>query len=127
MELDGFWVHLDVDILDPEVMPAVDTRSEGGLQPSELTELLSGLVSHPSAIGMDICIFDPDLDPDGQHAQTLTPVVRETLRNATAPLPHAAHNGCDVKGSLAHRKRVVVGGQPRSERVLGRFRIGIAS
>jgi arginase len=87
VELDGFWVHLDVDILDPEVMPAVDTLSEGGLQPSELTELLSGLVSHTAAIGMDVCIFDPDLDPDGQHAQTLTPVVRETLRNAAAAAP----------------------------------------
>lgn len=87
VELDGFWVHLDVDILDPEVMPAVDTLSEGGLQPSELTELLSGLVSHAAAIGMDVCIFDPDLDPDGQHAQTLTPVVRETLRNAAAAAP----------------------------------------
>lgn len=85
--LDGFWVHLDVDILDPEVMPAVDTLSEGGLQPNELTQLLSGLVSHTAAVGMEVCIFDPDLDPDGQHAQTLTPVLRETLHNAAAAAP----------------------------------------
>src|SRR5262245_19021234 len=28
--LDGYWVHLDVDILDPGVMPAVDSPGPGG-------------------------------------------------------------------------------------------------
>jgi arginase len=86
-ELDGFWVHLDVDILDAEFMPAVDTPSDGGLQPSELTKLLSGLVSQTEAVGIDLCIFDPDLDPDGQHAQTLAPVIHETLTSAAAGIP----------------------------------------
>ena len=31
--------------------------------------------------------FDPDLDPDGQHAQTLAPVIHETLTNAAAGIP----------------------------------------
>ena len=42
-------------------MPAVDSPVAGGLQPNELTELLCALVEDPGAIGIDICIFDPDL------------------------------------------------------------------
>lgn len=80
--LDGFWIHLDVDILDQEVMPAVDTPSPGGLQPNELTELLSPLVKHPAAIGIDICIFDPDLDPDGRHAKTVADILQTTMQAA---------------------------------------------
>ncbi len=40
--LDGYWLHLDVDILDPAVMPAVDSPSPDGLAPAELTGLLAG-------------------------------------------------------------------------------------
>ena len=34
--LDGFWVHLDADVLDPSVMPAVDSPDAGGLLPTNL-------------------------------------------------------------------------------------------
>ncbi|WP_205856480.1 arginase family protein, partial [Phytoactinopolyspora endophytica] len=29
--LDGFWVHVDADVIDPELMPAVDSPEPGGL------------------------------------------------------------------------------------------------
>ncbi|SDN38801.1 arginase family protein [Allokutzneria albata] len=69
--LDGFWVHLDVDILDAAVMPAVDSPDPGGLEHSELAELLSGLTSAPNCLGMEVTVFDPDLDPDGALAEEL--------------------------------------------------------
>lgn len=68
--LDGFWVHLDVDILDPTHMPAVDSPAAGGLSPAELQGLLVGLA--PAASGAEVTIFDPDLDPTGRHATTLS-------------------------------------------------------
>ena len=34
--LEGYWLHLDVDILDPGVMPAVDSPDPGGLDPDQL-------------------------------------------------------------------------------------------
>ena len=83
-------------------MPAVDTLPEGGLQSGELTQLPSGLVSHIAAIGFDVCIFDPDLDPDGQNAQTSLPSFVRRCATPQLPLPQAAHHGCDVKGSLQH-------------------------
>jgi arginase len=64
--LDGFWIHLDVDVLDDSIMPAVDYRlGGGGLSFSELSELLRILVGSDRAVGMDITIFNPLLDFDG--------------------------------------------------------------
>lgn len=71
-DLDGFWVHLDVDILDAEVMPAVDSPDPGGLQHEQLRQLLQPLLASPTCVGIDIGIFDPDLDPDGRYAAELT-------------------------------------------------------
>ena len=63
--LDGFWIHLDVDVLDDEIMPAVDSRQPDGLSYSELGDVLSTLLGSPSVVGMEITILDPDLDPTG--------------------------------------------------------------
>jgi arginase len=71
-DLDGFWVHLDVDILDAEVMPAVDSPDPGGLQHEHLRRLLKPILASPRCVGLDVGIFDPDLDPDGRYAAELT-------------------------------------------------------
>lgn len=71
-ELDGFWVHLDVDILDPAVMPAVDSPDPGGIDHAHLIELLRPLLASARCMGIDVGIFDPDLDPDGVYAARLT-------------------------------------------------------
>jgi len=71
-ELDGFWVHLDVDILDAAVMPAVDSPDPGGIDHAQLQALLRPLLASPKCVGIDIGIYDPDLDPDGIYAAELT-------------------------------------------------------
>ena len=71
--LAGYWLHLDMDILDPAVMPAVDSPDPGGLTAADLTALLAGLA--PGAAGAEVTVFDPDLDPDGRYAALLTEVL----------------------------------------------------
>ena len=71
----GFWVHVDTDVLDPEVMPAVDSPEPGGLTYQELAALLQALTGSELATGMQLTIFDPDLDPDGHLAAELTDTV----------------------------------------------------
>ncbi|MFE6733664.1 arginase family protein [Microbacterium sp. NPDC057650] len=73
----GFWLHVDADILDLEYMPAVDSPSTGGLSPEELRTLLLALA--PRAWGASITCFDPDLDPEGMHAQLLADLIAEGL------------------------------------------------
>ncbi|HEX5978729.1 MAG TPA: arginase family protein, partial [Nitrososphaeraceae archaeon] len=50
----GFWIHLDADVLDDAIMPAVDYRLDGGLSFSDLSELLKILLGSGCAVGMDI-------------------------------------------------------------------------
>ena len=76
-DLAGYWIHLDVDVLDPAVLPAVDSPDPGGLTAEELTTLLELLA--PGATGAQVTVFDPDLDPDGRYAKTLTQVVADGL------------------------------------------------
>jgi arginase len=71
----GFWIHLDVDVLDDNVVPAVDYRIPGGLSFSELIELIQTLLQTQLAVGMDITIFNPSLDKDGSITKKLTSTI----------------------------------------------------
>ncbi|MBL1082308.1 arginase family protein [Streptomyces actinomycinicus] len=73
--LDGYWVHLDADVLDPTVMPAVDSPDPDGLLPEEAIALLRPLVRSPRCVGLNVTIYDPDLDPDGTAGALLTDLV----------------------------------------------------
>lgn len=63
-DLKGFWIHVDADVLDPGVMPAVDSPEPGGLELDDLAALLTPLVRHPRALGLQVTVYDPGLDPD---------------------------------------------------------------
>lgn len=82
--LDGIWVHLDADTLDSLVMPAVDSPEPDGLQPEELVETLAPLLADPRTVGINVTIYDPDLDEDGVHAATLAEILVEAFRRRAA-------------------------------------------
>jgi arginase len=61
-------IHLDADVLDDAAMPAVDYRLPGGLSAAELSVILRTLVDSGKAVGLEITVFNPALDPDGSIA-----------------------------------------------------------
>ena len=69
--LSGAWIHLDVDVLDDEVMPAVDSRQPGGLSYDDLDALLGPIFQTGRIAGMQVTIYDPDRDADGVAGRTL--------------------------------------------------------
>lgn len=75
--IEGYWLHLDVDVLDPATMPAVDSPTAGGLMAEQLIQLLRDL--WPAATGIDVTIFDPDLDNGGSYAALLTGILATGL------------------------------------------------
>jgi arginase len=75
----GFWLQVDVDVLDPSVIGAVDSPEWGGLTTDELVRLLTPLVNHPKAIGMSLTIYDPALDPDRSGARLLVGMLESLL------------------------------------------------
>ncbi|WP_320067590.1 arginase family protein [Micromonospora sp. RTGN7] len=81
----GYWVHVDVDVLDPAVMPAVDAPDPGGIAFAELEILLTGLVDTPHCLGVELTVFDPDYDSDGAYAAEIVNTVVAGLAPVTAP------------------------------------------
>ena len=81
-EVRGFWIHLDVDVLNPSEMSAVDSPEPGGPMIDDLVRVLTPLVQHPLALGLDLSIYDPALDPDRSCARRLVTLLEKLL---TAP------------------------------------------
>jgi arginase len=77
--LDQFWLHLDADVLDATVMPAVDSPNPNGLSFAELTEALRVFLGSGRAVGLEVTIFDPDLDPTGEIAAAFTSCLVEAF------------------------------------------------
>jgi Arginase family len=78
-DLAGFWVHLDVDVLDDALMPAVDYRHPGGITWEEALMLLGGLLTSDRARGVEVTIFNPQLDLDGSIAQRLSDLIADSV------------------------------------------------
>lgn len=74
-----FWIHLDVDVLDQTVMPAVDLPGSPGIDPRELVMLLRSLIEDERCAGLSVTIFDPDLDPAGTHARFLVSLLGDAI------------------------------------------------
>jgi arginase len=89
-ELRGFWIHLDADVINPTVMPAVDSPTPGGPTISELVELLAPLVRHPRALGLEVTIYDPGLDPDRSCATRLVAMLENLFVGTCSPDVRAA-------------------------------------
>ncbi len=78
--LEGIWIHLDVDVLDQTVMPAVDSPNPNGLQLDQLREALRVFLADRRVVGMEVTIYDPDLDPDGAHGDRLADMLAGAFR-----------------------------------------------
>lgn len=79
--LAGFWIHFDVDVLNDEIMPAVDSRTPDGLHYPELHEILLPLLADPKAAGLTLTILDPDLDPTGDYTIAFVEQIRHLFKN----------------------------------------------
>ncbi len=64
-----FWLHLDVDVLDMEAMPATDYLMPDGLDWDELAELLGPLGASPGLAGVSLGCLNPEKDPDGVYTR----------------------------------------------------------
>jgi arginase len=78
-EAGRFWLHLDVDVIDPEVMPAVSYPEPGGLDLEATLELLRPLGRSGALIGVSVADLNSDLDPDDEYARTLSGLLAAAL------------------------------------------------
>ncbi len=78
-KLDGFWLHIDVDVLNDSVMPCVDSRTPDGLTYAEFNELTSYLFQSQKLSGLEITILDPDLDQTGEYTKEFVANITSTF------------------------------------------------
>jgi arginase len=83
---DRFWVHVDADVLDDAVMPAVDYRHPGGLTADELATILAAVMATGRVAGVEVTIYNPALDPAGTAGAALTGALARGLGGG-APSP----------------------------------------
>jgi arginase len=74
-----WWLHLDLDALDQEALPAVTYPQPGGLGWDDLTALLAALGADPRLVGVTVADFRPDLDADGSYARRIVDMLAVTL------------------------------------------------
>ena len=68
-DIQGIWIHLDADVLDDRIMPAVDYRLPGGLSWDELSAALRAVMETGKSVGLNVGIFNPARDRDGTIAR----------------------------------------------------------
>jgi arginase len=78
------WLHLDLDVLDEAVLPAVSYPQSLGLDWDELIELVRPLVAAPNLLGVSVADFNPDRDADGTHGVRVV----EALESLCGSQPH---------------------------------------
>jgi arginase len=79
---EGFWIHLDADVLDQTIMHAVDDPRPDGLAWDEVVSALSIAVRSGRAVGLQVAIYNPDIDADGSNGRGLAATVRKALAAA---------------------------------------------
>jgi len=74
-----FWLHLDLDVLTSEALAAVSYLQPGGLDWDELDAIGRRAVASPSLLGIDVTIYNPDLDPTREGAMMIVNLIRGML------------------------------------------------
>ena len=70
------WIHLDADVMDQIVMPAVDSPGSPGLSPEFVAHILHETMQTQTCTGLTVSCFDPDRDPSGDAAKVITGILK---------------------------------------------------
>ncbi|PXX57496.1 arginase [Nocardia tenerifensis] len=74
----AWWLHVDLDVLSAEAMPAVDYPQPGGLDWPDLTAITAA-ATRSGCAGMTSTTYNPDLDADGRHARRIVGYLADVL------------------------------------------------
>lgn len=75
----GAWLHLDLDVLDSESLPAVTYPQPKGLDWDQLAAVIEPLGRSPRLLGVSVADFRPDLDPTGELATRILDLLQRAL------------------------------------------------
>ena len=76
---DGFWIHVDADVFDESIMQSVDDPRPDGLAWDDAIEALRTVIGSGHAVGLQVAIYNPDIDADGSNGRGLAATIRTAL------------------------------------------------
>lgn len=85
--LDKVWLHVDLDVLDETVMPAVDSPGTPGFNFEQLADLVGALCASGRIVGANFTIYDPQRDPDARYAPALVRWIADGVSRRASSAP----------------------------------------
>lgn len=80
-QVNRWWLHVDLDVLDSSSMPAVDYPQPGGLDWNTLEKITIPLLTS-ACTGLNVTIYNPDLDPTAKHAKQIIRYLENIISSA---------------------------------------------
>jgi arginase len=74
-----FVLHVDLDVIAAEDFAATNLSASGGLRFDELRQALAVFMRQPTLAALEVCAYNPALDPDGTAGQRLVELLFELL------------------------------------------------
>lgn len=68
-------ISLDLDLIDPEDAPGVETPVPGGIKAAAVLAALASVNRHPQLCGLEISEFNPENDRDGKTLQLMKALI----------------------------------------------------
>lgn len=62
---------MDLDVISTYSMPAVDYQQPGGINWNRLKKITKAVMSSGYTIGLNLTIYNPDMDPDSRFAKSI--------------------------------------------------------
>jgi arginase len=79
--LSRVWLHVDFDVLDQTVMPAVDSPGSPGFNYQQLSLLIGDLCHSGRVAGADFTIYDPERDSRSEYSKPLVDCIARGIRS----------------------------------------------
>jgi arginase len=81
-----FMVHVDLDVIAQEEMPATNVPDSGGLAFAEVRTSLTEFAKQKNLLGLDVAQYNPDKDSDGGKAMKIVELLADVLSARLAAL-----------------------------------------
>lgn len=94
-----FVLHIDLDVISGNDFPATNLSASGGLRFDQVKEALAVFARQPTLAAIEVCSYNPALDPDGSAARRVIELLAEILgqrlgdgmdQTAGKPVPESA-------------------------------------
>ena len=100
----NYYLTIDADGIDPSIMPAVAGPAPGGVNYSQMRQLIRGLISKGRVIGMDIVEITPAKDLNGLSAITagrfICNFIGHAVRAGYFKKRNKVYNGLTSRGTI---------------------------